>query len=246
VRYLILSDIHSNLHALTAALDSVRKRKFQRILVLGDLVGYGAFPNETVQTVLALKKLHAVIRGNHDRVSVAVGEDNSFNLPAMAAILWTREHLTPDVLQALKNLKPGPVLVEDFSICHGSPLDEDLYILSDREAWFSFQAARTDLTFFGHSHVPCWFTMKNKDLQGFLVDRDYFHLKLKEGTRYLINPGSVGQPRDGNPRASYCLYDSRWKTVTFFRVPYDVAGAQNAILNSGLPPNLAHRLKVGM
>ena len=246
MRWLILSDVHSNLHALTAVLDSVRKRKFQRILVLGDLVGYGAFPNEAVDAVLGLKKLHAVIRGNHDRVTVRTGDENSFNLPAMAAILWTREHLRPAALEALKNIPAGPLAVEDFAICHGSPLDEDLYILSDREAWFSFRAAAADLTFFGHSHIPCWFTQDKKDVQGFLVGREYFHLKLKEGTRYLINPGSVGQPRDGNPRASYCVYDSRWRTVTFFRVPYDVKAAQDAILKSGLPPNLAHRLKVGM
>jgi predicted phosphodiesterase len=245
VRYLILSDIHSNVHALQAVLKAVQRRKFQSILVLGDLVGYGAFPDAAVETVMGLKKLRLVLRGNHDRVVVREGEEHTFNLPAMAAILWTRQHLKPASLSLLGTLTPGPVRVEDFTVCHGSPLDEDLYILSDREAWFSFQATAANLTFFGHSHIPCGFTLQRNRLDAFLIGKPYVHLKLREGVRYLINPGSVGQPRDGNPRAAFCIYDSRYRTVSFFRVPYDVAAAQEAILKSGLPPNLAHRLAFG-
>jgi len=135
--------------------------------------------------------------------------------------------------------------VEDFVICHGSPLDEDLYILSEREAWVSFQSTTADLAFFGHSHIPCIFSLQKRALEGWLVGLDYLHYRLKPGVRYLINPGSVGQPRDGNPKAAYCIYDSKHRTVSFFRVPYPVEPAQEAILQAGLPPHLAQRLATG-
>ena len=245
MRYLILSDLHANLHALEAVLAEVRGRRYQKILVLGDLVGYGAFPNEVVERVLGLKRLEVVIRGNHDRVAVGAGEENAFNLPAMAAILWTREHLSAATREVLMTLTPGPRPVEDFAVCHGSPLDEDLYILSEREAWVSFQSTEADLAFFGHSHIPCIFSLQKKMLEGWLIGRDYLHYRLKPGVRYLINPGSVGQPRDGNPKAAYCIYDSRHRTVSFFRVPYPVGPAQEAILKAGLPPHPAQRLATG-
>jgi predicted phosphodiesterase len=245
VRYLILSDLHANLHALDAVLAEVRGRRFQKILVLGDLVGYGAYPNEVVERVMALKRLEVVIRGNHDRVAAGTGEENAFNLPAMAAILWTRDQLSPGTRKALTGLTVGPRAVEDFAVCHGSPFDEDLYILSEREAWVSFQSAQTDLTFFGHSHIPCIFSLQRRSLEGWLVGRDYLHYRLKPGVRYLVNPGSVGQPRDGNPKASYCIYDSKHRTVSFFRVPYPVHPAQEAILKAGLPTHLAQRLATG-
>jgi len=245
MRYLILSDIHSNLHALEAVLKSVRRRNFQSVLVLGDLVGYGAFPDAAVDRVRGLKKLHTILRGNHDRVVVREGEEQAFNLPAMAAVLWTRRHLSARNIAILRTLVPGPVRVGGFTLCHGSPVDEDQYVLSEREAWMSFEAVPTDLIFFGHSHVPCVFALEHGRVEAFLVAEPHVHLSLKRGVRYLINPGSVGQPRDGNPDASFCIYDDRRRAVTFFRVPYDVAAAQEAILKAGLPPNLAHRLALG-
>jgi len=245
LRYLILSDIHSNRHALEAVLKSVRRRNFQEVLVLGDLVGYGAHPNAAVDLVRGLKQLHTILRGNHDRVVVREGEEQAFNLPAMAAVLWTRRHLSARNLAILKTLVPGPVRIGGFTLCHGSPLDEDQYVLSEREAWLSFQAVSTDLVFFGHSHIPCGFSLECNRVEAFLVAGPHFHFTLKRNVRYLINPGSVGQPRDGNPDASFCIYDDRRRTVTFFRVPYDVAGAQEAILEADLPPSLAHRLALG-
>jgi predicted phosphodiesterase len=245
MRYLILSDIHSNLHALEAVLNFVRRRNFQSVLVLGDLVGYGAHPDAVVDRVRGLKTLHTILRGNHDRVVVREGEEQAFNLPAIAAVLWTRKNLTARNQAFLETLSRGPVRVDGFTLCHGSPVDEDQYVLSEREAWMSFQSVPTDLIFFGHSHVPCGFALDHGRVDAFLVAGPHFHFTLKRNVRYMINPGSVGQPRDGNPEASFCIYDARRRAVTFFRVPYDVAGAQEAILNAGLPPNLAHRLALG-
>ncbi len=245
MRYLIISDIHGNLEALEALFKAVEKKRYQNILVLGDLVGYGGNPNEVIEKIKGNKKVLKMVRGNHDRVAITEGGENAFNLPAMAAILWTRKNLKEENLEFLKKMDLGPVKVENFLICHGSPQDEDLYILSEYEAYESFINTKEKIIFFGHSHIPCIFTFEKNQIFGFHLKADYTHIKLKKNVRYLINPGSIGQPRDGNPKASYLIYDSKQNSITHFRISYDIKGAQKKIMEQGLPIHLAARLERG-
>jgi len=246
MRYLIISDIHGDLEALSSLYESVARKKFQKILVLGDLVGYGAKPNEVIDKIKSDKRVLSIVRGNHDRVTVIEGTENTFNLPAMAAILWTRKNLKEENLEFLKTLPQGPLKIENFLICHGSPIDEDLYILSSYEAFDCFVNTKEKLIFFGHSHIPCIFTMEKNNISGFLIKAEYFHLKLKKNVRYLINPGSIGQPRDGNPKASYLIFDSKKYSITLFRISYDYKNTQKSIMEAGLPIHLASRLERGL
>ncbi len=246
MRYLIISDIHGNIEALNALYLSVAKKKFQKIIILGDLVGYGANPNEVVEKIKSDKKIFKIVRGNHDRVAVMEGTESTFNLPAMAAILWTRKNLKEENYKFLESLPEGPIKIENFLICHGSPMDEDIYILSNYEASESFVKTKEKLIFFGHSHIPCIFTMEKNNISGFLIKGDYLHLKLKKTMRYLINPGSIGQPRDGNPKASYLIFDSKNYSITLFRINYDYKSTQRSIMNAGLPIHLASRLERGL
>lgn len=245
MRYLIISDIHGNLEAYNTLLESVKKKKFQKILILGDLVGYGANPNEIIEKVRNDKRVLEIVRGNHDRVAIEEGQEATFNLPAMAAILWTRKNLKEENHNFLKSIKQGPIKIENFLISHGSPIDEDLYILSEYEAYESFIQTKEKLIFFGHSHIPCFFTLEKNNISGFLIKGDYLHLKLKKNIRYLINPGSIGQPRDGNPKSSYIIFDSKNYSITLLRIPYDIKKAQKAIIDAGLPMHLASRLDRG-
>ncbi|MEJ5166366.1 MAG: metallophosphoesterase family protein [Thermoanaerobaculia bacterium] len=246
MRYLIISDIHGNLQALNALLEATRKKKFQKILLLGDLVGYGANPNEVIETIREDKRILKIVRGNHDRVVLEEGTENTFNLPAMAAILWTRKNLKEENLNFLKTLSPGPVKIENFLICHGSPIDEDLYILSSYEAYESFMKTKEKIIFFGHSHIPSVFIFEKSKISGYLMKGDYLHLNLQKNLRYLINPGSVGQPRDGNPKLSFIIFDSKKYSLTLYRIPYDFKMAMKSIMEAGLPIHLASRLERGL
>lgn len=246
MRYLIISDIHGNLEALNALLQATKRKKFQKILILGDLVGYGANPNEVIEAVKEDKRILKIVRGNHDRVALEEGTENTFNLPAMAAILWTRRNLKEENFNFLKSLPSGPIKVENFLICHGSPIDEDLYILSSYEAFESFVQTTEKLTFFGHSHIPCIFTFEKNNVSGFLLKGDYLHIKLNKNLRYLINPGSIGQPRDGNPKASFMVFDSKNYSITLYRIPYDLKNTMKSIMEAGLPIHLASRLERGL
>lgn len=246
MRYLIISDLHSNIEALDSFFNFIERKKFQKIIILGDLVGYGGNPNEVIERVRGEKKVEFLIRGNHDRAAVIEGAENTFNLPAMVAVLWTRQVLKGENFEFLKKLEKGPLKIENFLICHGSPIDEDLYILSEYEAYQSFINTKENLVFFGHSHIPCVFTFQKNKISGFLLKGDYFHLKLNKNVRYLINPGSIGQPRDGNPKPSFLVYDSKSHSITFYRYSYDIKKAQRAIINAGLPIHLASRLERGL
>lgn len=246
MRYLIISDIHGNLPAFNSLLEITRRKKFQKIILLGDLVGYGANPNEIIEIIREEKRILKIVRGNHDRVVLEEGTENSFNLPAMAAILWTRKNLKGENLNFLKTLNPGPVKIEDFLICHGSPIDEDLYILSSYEALECFMKTKEKIIFFGHSHIPCFFTFDKNNVSGFLMKGDYVHLNLQKNIRYLINPGSVGQPRDGNPKASFLIFDSKKYSLTLYRIPYNIKEAMRSIMEAGLPIHLASRLERGL
>ena len=262
MRALILSDIHGNLEALNAVLTAAAlEGGFDQLWNLGDMVGYGASPNQVIDRIRPLSTL--VVRGNHDRVACGLTSPNSFNPVARAAALWTRAELTPANLQWLKDAPQGPIRVEGVdgvSCVHGSPLNEDHYILTMRDAWAPLQQAAATLTFFGHTHIQGGFSQRDHDWHelrprfpgssgsssGDARNQPVqWKLPLLPGTRHLINPGSVGQPRDHDWRAAFAVYDSDTADITFHRIPYDVVASQGRILMAGLPERLALRLREG-
>jgi len=245
MRYLILSDIHSNREALTAVLDRVRRKRWDKAIVLGDVVGYGANPNQAVEMVRSLRPLVA-IRGNHDKVCSGVETGEMFNRVALQAAVWTRERLTPANLRWLRSLPEGPMVVDGtFAIAHGTPIDEDAYIFGEIEALNVFRQTAFPLCFFGHSHFPVIFGLSPDAIQTVLTESSTFRFRLAPGVRYLVNPGSIGQPRDGNSLASFATFDSETRTVTVHRVRYPLERAQRKILDAGLPRPLADRLALG-
>jgi predicted phosphodiesterase len=247
VQFLILSDMHGNAEALQAVLRHVRRKRFDAFLVLGDFVGYGASPNEVIDEIRKLRKPVWKIRGNHDKVVAGIESGENFNHAALAAARWTSEHLTAGNLRYLSELEQGPIeLPEGFTICHGSPLDEDQYVLSIFDAWEIFTRFTGDLVFFGHTHVPSLFVAQGSETRVALLRGPSGSLRLEPGTRYLINPGSVGQPRDRDPRAAYMTFDSRRRIVRWYRIDYPIERAQDRIQKSGLPRLLADRLALGV
>jgi diadenosine tetraphosphatase ApaH/serine/threonine PP2A family protein phosphatase len=245
MRYLILSDIHANCEALAAVLAHVRRKRWDKAIVLGDVVGYGANPNQAVEMVRDLKPLVA-IRGNHDKVCSGVEDGEMFNRVALQAAIWTRRKLNPQNLRWLRSLPEGPVVVDGaFAVSHGTPIDEDAYIFGEIEALNVFRQTAFPLCFFGHSHFPVVFGLSPDAIQTVLTQPPSFHFRLEPGVRYLVNPGSIGQPRDGNPLASFAMFDSKTQAVAIYRVPYDIERAQQKILDAGLPRPLADRLGLG-
>jgi len=267
MRALILSDIHANYEALVAVL-AAAEGQWDELWNLGDLVGYGASPNQVIDLIRPLEAL--VLRGNHDRVCCGLTTPNSFNPTARSAALWTRNELTQVNLIWLRELQQGPLKPtrEGISCAHGSPLDEDHYILNMRDAWAPLQQMTTPVTFFGHTHIQGGFSQRahewhelrphnhpaNVNASGSTTGDPNlpvsWTIPLPSGTRHLINPGSVGQPRDRDWRAAFALYDSEGPegagpTVTFHRVPYDLSSSQGRILRAGLPERLAARLREG-
>jgi len=245
MRYLILSDIHANHEALRAVLAHARRKRWDKAIVLGDVVGYGANPNQAVDLVRGLKPL-VVIRGNHDKVCSGVEDGEMFNRVALQAAMWTRQKLTPSNLRWLQSLPEGPVVVDGaFAVAHGTPIDEDAYIFGEIEALNVFRQTAFSLCFFGHSHFPVVFGLSPDAIQTVLTTPPSFRFRLQPGVRYLVNPGSIGQPRDGIPLASFALFDSRTRSVSVYRLPYRIERAQRKILDAGLPRPLADRLALG-
>ena len=250
MRFLILSDIHANLEALEACLEAAPG--FDGVANLGDIVGYGASPNEVIERTRQLGSI--VIRGNHDKACAGMMDVRGFNHIAAAAVVWTHHALTPDNLQWLKQLPQGPLTLaplSDVQIAHGSPRDEDEYLLISDHAAESASITPVPVTFFGHTHMQGGFAIDHDQEKTFRPNFDNregllsFELPLNGEAKFLINPGSVGQPRDGDPRAACAIYDSEKRSVTFLRVPYDVAQAQKRIREAGLPERLADRLSQG-
>jgi len=244
---LILSDIHANLQALRTVLRYARRRAIQRYVLLGHLVGYGANPNETLELIRQMQPL-VTVRGNHDRACVTPGMDLGFSLPARSAVSWTRTQLTEAHAWFLEGLPMGPVDVGgDYRIAHGSPLDEDAYLLHSREALQAFDGFRGQTCFFGHTHLPEGYELDEAAQRlTHLTFEPGAWFQLRDGCRYLINPGSVGQPRDRDPRLSFMTYDPSSRRLKLHRMDYDHAGAARAIRAAGLHPNLAERLQHGM
>jgi predicted phosphodiesterase len=251
VRYLIFSDIHGNLEAFRAVLAHAARKRRDAVLFLGDAVGYGAAPNQVVERLRAMGHKVQSVRGNHDRVVLDPEEGAVFfNTHARRAAFWSAEVLTPANRRYLEDLPVGPKVIEEgVAICHGSPADEDEYLFSEMEAQTAFRKLPAAVTFFGHSHVPCMFELTGNEgqesLVGVLLRGSRVVIDLDPARRYLINPGSVGQPRDRDPRASYAMYDSEMRRFTLYRVPYNVEAARKRILAAGLPHILADRLLHG-
>jgi len=246
MRYLILSDIHSNAEALSAVLARVRRKKFDRVVVLGDFVGYGANPNQVIDKIREIRKEKTMIRGNHDKVVCGIDSGDLFNPVALKAARWTTEKLTARNRTFLEALPVGPAIVDGaFAICHGSPRDEDAYIFTDYDAYLNFREMTSSVCFFGHSHIPCVFTLEEHGILVELVKGDRVRYPLRKGLRYLINPGSIGQPRDRNASAAYAIYDAEENVVHFDRVAYSAEKARDKIYKAGLPHLLGDRLLVG-
>ena len=244
MRYLVLSDMHANLHAFEAVLADAAAIGYDEVLVLGDLVGYGGDPTAVVERTLALNPV-AIIRGNHDKVAAGLEPAVLFNDVARRAIEWTAQILPPAMVRALVALPQGPVVVTPaLEICHGAPFDEDFYIFDADDARRAMEASTSPICLYGHTHVPAFFAAVDHPIPprpDLLVDE----FQLPRAGRVLLNVGSVGQPRDGDPRAAYGLLDLERMVIRMRRVPYDVAGAQARILAAKLPPILAGRLERG-
>jgi diadenosine tetraphosphatase ApaH/serine/threonine PP2A family protein phosphatase len=245
VRYLILSDIHANMDAFEAVLEHA-SGAWDRALVLGDLVGYGAEPNAVVDKVRALDP-EALIRGNHDKAASGIDDGSQFNHVARMAALWTGTQLTSENLAYVRALPMGPMQVDALTeICHGTPFDEDHYVFDGNDAMLALQSAQRPLCLFGHTHLPALFKLVEERFEGMPLDPDRDHrVPLQRGARYLVNVGSIGQPRDGDPRAGYGILDDEARELRAFRVPYPVGRAQQKILAAGLPASLANRLALG-
>lgn len=245
MRYLILSDIHGNWEALQAVTTRARGA-YDEVLCCGDLIGYGADPNAVVEWARANARV--VVRGNHDKASVGLEDLEWFNPVARAAALWTMRELMPENIEYVRSLPQGPVAVNGFQIIHGSPLDEDEYMLGAGDAGQLFSYLTTWLAFFGHTHVQGGFIWNRSRIETIGKpgpDSEEMTLELDPECAYMINPGAVGQPRDGDPRAGYVTFDHERNLLTFYRLPYDVRTAQLKIRRSGLPPLLADRLALG-
>ena len=246
MRYLVLTDIHANLEALDACLVDARSRGYDKTLVLGDLVGYGADPNTVVERIRSLKPM-AIVRGNHDKVASGLEQAEGFNAVAKSAAKWTLDVLQPEYREWLAALPEGPINIDELvEICHGSPFNEDAYIFDELDAVRALKTSSRPLCLFGHTHYPVTFEL-SADAFDTLVPTtaSIAELWLKEGAKYLVNPGSVGQPRDGDPRAAYAIVDTRRRCVELLRLTYPVEGAQDKVIRAGLPEVLAQRLAVG-
>lgn len=248
MRALILSDIHANMEALDAVLRAAPE--YSAVWCLGDIVGYGASPGEVVEKIRGLSA--SVVRGNHDRAVAGLSRLSEFNGIAAQAVIWTRNQLSKDQLHWLGQLSRGPVAIEKgIQLVHGSILDEDEYIFHLSEAEPNLVKSRIHLSFFGHTHIQGGFATNGKEwfhLKPAYTERnaqESYALQLRTGARYLINPGSVGQPRDRDWRAAFAVYDSDTSEVIFYRVPYEVGSTQERIMRAGLPDRLALRLRQG-
>lgn len=250
MRILVLSDIHGNLDALEASLAAAGP--YDTAVNLGDVVGYGASPNEVIERSRALGNYF--VRGNHDKATSGLMDLKDFNPLAGLAAQWTREQLTPENLEWLRSLPQGPIQIPELpevQFVHGSPIDEDEYVVTLHDALGPLSALPVSVTFFGHTHLQGAFSFKTTSGDAYrptyktLARAESTQYALKKDVRYLVNPGSVGQPRDGDWRAAFAIFDSESRAVTFHRAPYNLKSAQDRIFAANLPQRLATRLAAG-
>lgn len=246
MRYLVLSDIHANSDALDAVLATPEAASCGAVLVLGDLVGYGGDPNGVVDRVRALAP-RAIVRGNHDKIAFGLELAAGFNETARRSAAWTLETLSEQNRSWLRDLPAGPSVVDDvIEICHGTPYDEDAYVFTRADAARAIACARLPLCLFGHTHQARIYEQRGDDLQEVGGPMVRTAATPHDHTvKMLVNPGAVGQPRDGDPRAAFAVVDATTRTLSLCREHYSIEAAQARILEAGLPQALAHRLAVG-
>lgn len=247
LRYLIFSDIHANLEAFRQCRE-MAQGKYDEALCLGDLVGYGPDPNGVVAGVREIAT--RIIRGNHDKACCGITDAEDFNALARQATLWTRGELTAENLAFLRTLPSGPVIMDSFQMVHGSPLDEDEYIFGPGQALPTLRGLSLQIVLFGHTHFQGGFMMSPKGRYQSIrcASKDdglTATLALEDGGRYLINPGSVGQPRDGDWRAAFAILDEDERQVEYYRTPYELPVTQDKMRQAGLPDPLIRRLELG-
>ncbi len=244
MRYAIISDIHSNLEALEVVLREIDRIGVDRIVSLGDLVGYNANPNECVR-ILRDRGVSSLM-GNHDAAACGLEDPVDFNPIARAAVLWTRHALEPGHQGLLEGLPVEGSLNGGLRLAHGSLLHRDHYLASHDDIMENIRRMREAepeirILFFGHTHIQIAFAYDRETLT--VVSSPTF--SIRDDKLYLINPGSVGQPRDKDPRCAFLLYDEEAQTVEFIRLPYDVRACSEKIISAGLPRVLADRLHTG-
>ncbi|HIE10479.1 MAG TPA: metallophosphoesterase [Kiritimatiellae bacterium] len=239
MKYAILGDIHSNLEALTAVLEDVKALGVDKYVCVGDIVGYNSNPQECLQIVRSLDC--ETVRGNHDQYCSHDESLTGFHPLAADVVDWTRQQLSPEEKKYLREL-PLVKQVEGFTVVHSTLDNPEMwgYVFDalDAEANFNYQV--TSVCFYGHTHVPLAFE-KAELVRGGLYEK----IRIQVGRKYFINVGSVGQPRDGDPRAAYAIYDLAKNEIRLRRVPYDFRLTQRKVLSVGLPSRIAARLAVG-
>jgi predicted phosphodiesterase len=254
MRYGLVTDIHSNLAALEATLKSIeQKGPIDGLLCMGDIIGYGPQPNEVIKR-LKEYPLFSII-GNHDMAVIGQLELADFNHDAIDANVWTRVQLEPENLEWLESLSPKAVFDEKVTLAHGSPLEPVWeYLTTPHAATRNFNAFDTQLCLVGHTHLPRLFFLRESEINrifGFSTLKADMHIPEDNETielgdnRAIINPGSVGQPRDGNPQAAFAIYDDEEMTVSFYRVSYDIIATQELMHQAHLPLSLSIRLDYG-
>jgi len=248
MRILVLSDLHANATALNAAL-AAAKGRWDRVVCLGDVVGYGPDPNEVTSKIRELGA--KTIRGNHDKAATDKMATDDFNPVAKAAVDWTRSQLSADNLKWLVDLPQGPLETDGIVLVHGAFQDEDEYVFTPAQALEGLLDSTAMITFFGHTHHQGGFSYEksSKNLEVLSIKprltEAFAPLRTEPRNRYLLNPGSIGQPRDGDPRAGFAIADLEHHIVEFWRVPYDISGVQARMRAVRLPEPLVQRLSLG-
>jgi predicted phosphodiesterase len=248
MRILVLSDLHANATALEAVLDAARAR-WDLSVCLGDVVGYGPDPNEVTARLRELGT--QTIRGNHDKAVTGRMPTDDFNPVAKAAVDWTRAQIKPDHLSWLASLPQGPLATDGIVLVHGAFQDEDEYVFTPAQALEGLLDSSASVTFFGHTHHQGGFSYENFNSHLEILNihprpsEPFAALRLEEKRRYLLNPGSIGQPRDGDPRAGFAIADLEHAVVEFWRVPYEISEVQIRMRAAHLPEPLVQRLMVG-
>ncbi|GAB4330169.1 MAG: metallophosphoesterase family protein [Candidatus Abyssubacteria bacterium] len=243
MRYAIICDVHSNLEALQAVLAEIKSMGVDKIVHLGDIVGYNSNPNECIEIFMG-EGITSII-GNHDAAACGLDDPLWFNSAAKQAVIWTREKLKPEGREYLRSLPEQLILEGRILLAHGSPENRDNYILDWMDAMRQFavmERMKVKICFFGHSHLPALFAYRgfNHDLN------QYGKHSLDSDNRYLVNFGGLGQPRDGDPRTCFGIFDSEAMTVEFFRLKYDVLKCAKKVEKAGLDIYLAERLLAGV
>ena len=246
MRILVLSDLHANMTALEAALQAAAGH-WDIAVCLGDVVGYGPDPSEVTSKIRKLATY--AIRGNHDKAVAGLMATEDFNPVAKTAVDWTRAQLSEEELKWLAALPQGPLKADGVVLVHGAFQDEDEYVFTPAQALEGLLDSAADITFYGHTHHQGGFSYRDSNLEVLQIHPKPAEaraaLRIEPARRYLLNPGSIGQPRDADPRAAFAIADLERNTVEFWRVPYDIDSVQERMRNERLPEPLIQRLVVG-